>query len=275
MSASVSVVMATLDGIDTVERSLRSLAAQTLAPMEIIVVDDGSTDGTPDLLAALQRTIPNLVVAGTPDNRGFPAALNRAISMASGDFVALADDDDVYLPNRLEVSAELLQRTGADMTGGQVVGALRWPLRFATSRFPTEPAGIAQRIAEGGDPLPHITMMVRRDAYERFGTYRPNPQAADLELMLRWAHRGARIVVSPEVLADYTFRWGFFSVDTQTRWMMLARYARAIAPLDDDEVPSFDAWFSRQEIWPARREARRRVFRLTVRLGLGTLVRRS
>jgi glycosyltransferase involved in cell wall biosynthesis len=274
-AGTVSVIMGTLNGRNTIERSVRSLAAQTREPLEIVVVDDGSTDGTPDVLAELQLEIPNLVVAATPDNRGIPAAYNRALSLASGDYVAISDDDDVCDPRRLQVSADLLDQSGADMTGGQVVGTLRWPLRFAKSRFPTDPAGIAQRIAEGGDPLPHITMMVRRDGFERFGAYRPNPRAADLELMLRWAHRGAHIVVSPEVLADYTFRWEFLRVDTQTRWMLLTRYARAIAPLDDHEVPSFDQWFSRQEIWPARREALRRVFRLSARMGLGTLIRRG
>lgn len=161
------------------------------------------------------------------------------------------------------------------MTGGQVVGSLRWPLRFAISRFPVDPAGTAQRIVEGTDPLPHTTMMVRRDGFERFGVYRANPRALDLELMLRWAHRGARIVVSPEVLATYAFRWEFFRVGTQTRWMIFTRYARDVALLDDDEVPSFADWFSRAAIGPARREAWVRVLRLACRLALGTLLRRS
>jgi len=271
----VSVIMATYNGRGTVERSVRSLLGQTLPPTEIIIVDDGSTDGTPEVLARLQLEIPNLRVAGTPDNRGAPAALNLAISMAEGDFLAIADDDDVCLPHRLEVSVELLERSGADMAGGQVVGALRWPLRFATSRFPTDPAGTAKRIADGCDPLPHVTMMVRRDGFERFGRYRPSPRGEDLELMLRWARRGARIVVSPEVLAIYTFRREFFSVDTQTRWMVLTRHARVTALLDDHEVRPFADWFCTHEIRPARREARRRVVRLTASLVLGTLFRRS
>ncbi len=271
----VSVIMATYQGRSTVERSIRSLVSQTLTPLEIIVVVDGSTDGTAEVLAEMAQEVPNLRVVVRPENRGVVATTNEAISLARGDFVAIADDDDVCAPQRLEVSAGLLERTGADMTGGQVVGRLWWPLRFATSRFPTDPAGTAQCVAEGVDPLPHITMMVRRDGFQRFGTYRPNPRASDLELMLRWAHRGARIVVSPEVLATYTFRWEFFRVGTQSGWTTSSRYARTIAPLDDDEVPSFADWFAPEEIGPARREARRRVFRLMMRLVLGTLVRRS
>jgi cellulose synthase/poly-beta-1,6-N-acetylglucosamine synthase-like glycosyltransferase len=274
-TSTVSVIIGTYQRCNSIERCIRSLLAQTLAPLEIIVVDDGSTDRTPEVLTAMAREVPNLQVVLHPGNLGVAAALNEAVRHARGGYVAIADDDDVYLPRRLEASVALLESTGADMVGGQVVGSLRGPLRFATSRFPTDPAASAQRIAEGNDPLPHITMMVRRDAFERFGGYRPISRAADLELMLRWAHRGARIAVSPEVMADYTFRWEFFRVGTQTEWMLRTRYARAIAPLDDDEVLSFDDWFTGDEVMAARREAQRRIFRLVVRLGVGTLVRRS
>ncbi|HEY5663875.1 MAG TPA: hypothetical protein VIS05_07550, partial [Ilumatobacter sp.] len=86
---------------------------------------------------------------------------------------------------------------------------------------------------------------------------------------------GAHIAVSNEVLATYTFRPEFFSIGTQTRWMLFTKYARDIATLPDDEVPEFQRWFVGQAITPARREARRRVGRLAARLAVGTLVRRN
>ena len=82
-------------------------------------------------------------------------------------------------------------------------------------------------------------------------------------------HRGARIAVAPEVLAVYSFRGEFFSLDTQTRWMIETHYARDIAHLPDDEVPSFETWFSEVRLAPARREAAVRVARLSARLGVG------
>ena len=112
-------------------------------------------------------------------------------------------------------------------------------------------------------------MIVRRDALECFGGYRALFQGEDLELMLRWAHRGARLAVSPAVLANYRFRPQFFSVDTQTRWMLNTRYARTIATLDDADVPELARWLSTTEIGAARREAVLRVARLAVRLALG------
>jgi len=274
-ASTVSVVMGTYNGASEVERSVRSLLAQTLTPKEIVVVDDGSTDDTPAVLRRLALDEPTVTVVSMPKNRGNIAALNLGISVATGDYVAIADDDDVSVPHRLETSLRLIEERDADMVGGQVVGVWRWPLRFATSRFPTDPAGTAERIAGGFDPLPHITMMVRRDRFERFGAYRPNPRGGDMELMLRWARQGARIVVSPEVLATYTFRGEFFDPEVQTRWMVLTNYAREVALIDDDDdVPPFDQWFTRHRIGPARREARKRVVRLAGRLAVGTLFRR-
>jgi succinoglycan biosynthesis protein ExoO len=271
------VVLATYQRPELVVASVRSLAEQTLAPSEIIVVDDCSGDATLEVLTELQREIPQLRVASMPTNSGASAALNHAFSLATGDYVAVADDDDVCSPRRLEWSVELIERTGADMVGGQVVGILWGPLRFATSRFPTDATAIAQRIASGFDPLPHITMMLRRTSIERFGDYIDLARAADLEFMLRWAHRGARIEVSPEVFATYRFRREFFDVDTQVRWMILTAYGRELALRGPDEAPmlTFDEWFLRQPLGPARREARSRVARLIARLAVGTVFRRS
>jgi glycosyltransferase involved in cell wall biosynthesis len=270
-SPRVSVLIGVLNGADSIVRCVESIANQTLTPHEIVVVDDGSTDASPDVLRRLQDRWPDLIRLRTQENQGVAEALNVASSMSTGEFVAIADHDDVFPAHRLATSVELLRRTGADMVGGQVDGTLgRW-LRLSRSRFPTEAHEIAHRIELGFDPLPHITMMVRRDGFDRFGGYRPVRRAADLELMLRWAHRGALIAVSPEVLASYTLRWEHLSVDTQTRWMVSTGYARHVARLGDDEVPDFADWFAGEPVRPARREARRRVVRLTARLVLGTL----
>ena len=269
----VTVVVTTHDGAEVIGRCLDSLIEQTVAPDRIVVVDDGSTDGTVDVVEARARRRPGLFTVVSQPNRGVAAALRRGVAEADTEFVAIADHDDRSAPRRLEFSVELLRRTGADMVGGQVTGRLGGRLRLATSRFATDADAISARVSAGLDPLPHTTMMVRRDGFGRFGNYRSLQRVADVELMLRWAHRGARIAVSPAVLAEYSYRPEFFSFDTAMRWMVLTRYARAIATLPDDEVPDFAVWFAREPLGPVRREAIVRVLRLTARLGVG-MVRR-
>ena len=216
----VSVVLGTHNGERWLRPCIESLAAQTLRPLEIIVIDDGSSDGSLSTLRDLDGQFPGLLAVHEQDNQGVSSVMNRAISMCSGDYVAVADHDDIYPPHRLEASLALMSETGADMVGGQTIGGMgRW-LRLHKSRFPTDPVLMADRIHKGLDPLAHTTMTVRRDGFDRFGGYRPLTRAADLELMLRWAHRGARIAVSPQVLAWYRLRREHFSIDVQTGWML-------------------------------------------------------
>jgi glycosyltransferase involved in cell wall biosynthesis len=274
VTSGITVLVGAFNGAAVVERCLESLAAQTLPPEQILVVDDGSTDDTTRVVESVSTRWPGLVTLVRRPHRGIGATLATGTSLATTEFVAIADQDDWFLPERLRISSDLIRSTGADMVGGQVVGRLGTRLRLAASRFPTDAAGIAQRTAAGLDPLPHITMMIRRDGVERFGGYRMVERSEDLELMLRWAHRGARIAVSPEVLAVYSFRPEFFSLATQTRWMIHAQYARDIAPLADDEVPDFAQWCSQRSLASARREAAARIVRLTGRLGVGMLRRR-
>lgn len=269
----VSVVLGTHNGERWLRPCIESLAAQTLRPLEIIVIDDGSSDGSLSTLRDLDGQFPGLLAVHEQDNQGVSSVLNRAISMCSGDYVAVADHDDIYPPHRLEASLALMSETGADMVGGQTIGGLgRW-LRLHKSRFPTDPVLMADRIHKGLDPLAHTTMMVRRDGFDRFGGYRPLTRAADLELMLRWAHRGARIAVSPQVLAWYRLRREHFSIDVQTGWMLDTFFAAECAVGKHGDEPDLANRLAPRNRGPARHEARRRVNRLAARLAVGTVTR--
>jgi glycosyltransferase involved in cell wall biosynthesis len=272
-AVSVSVVIGVFNGEGLITRCVESLVSQTLQPDEIVIVNDGSTDGSLAELRVLQSRFPDLLSVRSQENQGVAAVMNTAVASCTSEFVANADQDDFFTRDRLEKSVELMQQTKADMMGGQLVGGLGPRLRLLKSKFATDPDLIAEAIARGFDPLPHATMMVRRDGFERFGCYRSNRRAQDLELMLRWAHRGARIVVSPDVFAYYTLRRQHLSFNVQNRWMVYTKYARDIAQLPDDEVPELGTWLATQPMGPFRREARRRVLRMSMRLVLGTLTR--
>lgn len=98
MEPSVSVVIPTFNRRRLVERALASVAAQTRAADEVIVVDDGSTDGTGDLVQARFSEVKYLF----QENRGVSAARNRGIREAAGEWIALLDSDDEWLPEKLE-----------------------------------------------------------------------------------------------------------------------------------------------------------------------------
>jgi glycosyltransferase involved in cell wall biosynthesis len=102
--ATVSVVLPTWNRRELVARALTSVLAQSRTPDEVIVVDDGSTDGTAE---ALREDFPGVVVL-SQENRGVSAARNRGIAEAKGEWVAFLDSDDEWLPRKLETQLDAL-----------------------------------------------------------------------------------------------------------------------------------------------------------------------
>ena len=95
--------MATFNGREYVEQQLRSIAAQTCPPDELVIADDGSSDGTLDLLEAFRRDAPFPVqlIVGEP-RLGYMLNFDRALTACHGDIVFLSDQDDVWLPHKVE-----------------------------------------------------------------------------------------------------------------------------------------------------------------------------
>jgi glycosyltransferase involved in cell wall biosynthesis len=104
----VSVIIPTYNRADLVCNAVENVLAQTWSPVEIIVVDDGSTDRT---LEALARFGDRIRVV-SQDNAGPAAARNRGASLARGEFIAFQDSDDLWEPAKLEIQVRLLQRLG-------------------------------------------------------------------------------------------------------------------------------------------------------------------
>jgi glycosyltransferase involved in cell wall biosynthesis len=114
----VSVVVAVRDGAAHLAEALDSVLTQQPVPSEVVVVDDGSTDGTPDLLATYEAS-----VRGVRQERlGIGAALNRGIAASSGDLVAFCDADDRWLPGRVAAQLAAFESgPEVDVVGGRVV----------------------------------------------------------------------------------------------------------------------------------------------------------
>lgn len=108
---SISVAMAAYNGASFIEEQLRSIWQQTFLPSEIVVVDDASQDATFDLLTTLARQSPvPMRVLGSERNQGSTRAFARAVAASSGSWIALADQDDVWLPHKLATLLEAAER---------------------------------------------------------------------------------------------------------------------------------------------------------------------
>jgi hypothetical protein len=93
-----------------VDEAIRSVLAQDFADLQLLIVDDGSTDQTPAILRSWAERDARVVVITSPENEGIPAALNLGLRYASASYVARLDSDDLMMPFRLAAQADVLDR---------------------------------------------------------------------------------------------------------------------------------------------------------------------
>jgi glycosyltransferase involved in cell wall biosynthesis len=189
--------MAVHDGAPWVADAIRSVLAQTLGDLELIVVDDGSTDTTAGILAGIADT--RLRVERRP-HEGLTRALNHALSVARAPLVARLDADDVALPERLARQAAFLDahpEVGVLGSAAREVNGDGREVRVV--RPPADDAALRRALIRE-NPMVHSTVTMRRDVLERVGGYDPGfAVAQDYDLWMRLA-AVTRLANLPEAL---------------------------------------------------------------------------
>ena len=103
----VSVIIPTYNRANLLKRAIKSVLDQTYKNLEIIIVDDGSTDNTKDIVKTFSD--PRIQYIRLPENRGVSSARNMGIKKSRGDFIAFLDSDDEFLPEKLEKQSEIFR----------------------------------------------------------------------------------------------------------------------------------------------------------------------
>lgn len=111
----VSVVISAYNMEDTLSAAIDSIINQTMSDWELIVVDDGSTDGTAALLKTYQAKEPRLKIITNNENKGVVPSLNRGVVKARGKYVARMDADDTSYPDRLERQVQFMEKNHLDL----------------------------------------------------------------------------------------------------------------------------------------------------------------
>lgn len=223
----VSVITPVWNAAGTLADAVRSVQAQTLPDWEMLLIDDGSQDGSRDLAGRLAAEDPRLRVLGWMENRGAAAARNAGIAAARGRYVAFLDADDLWRSGKLAVQTGYMEHTGAV---------------FAFSAY--------QRMDAGGRPLGRVGVPARVDhaqllrgnvigcltAIYDVRHYGPVEmpdlrRRQDYGLWLRLLARGGVAHGIDEVLADYRVRASSLSGNKATALAATWRLYREVAGL--------------------------------------------
>lgn len=204
----ISVLLPVRDGERHVEAALASLEAQTDPDFEVLAVDDGSTDATPDLLRVWAARDPRVRVL-RQEPAGIVAALERARRQARGGLLARMDADDVCEPHRFAAQRALLAASPALAgCGARVRYFPRHHLRDGARRYEAWLNGAASPEEVAREmfvecPLAHPTFFLRARAVEAVGGYRDRGWPEDYDLVLRLWRAGGALANVPEVLLHW------------------------------------------------------------------------
>jgi glycosyltransferase involved in cell wall biosynthesis len=183
----VSYIITTLNNERTIEACLNSINySYANFNVEIIVVNDGSTDGTRKILESFKFNVPNSIVH-LEKNIGRGNAANLAIMKSKGRYIAIFDADDLQIGNRLVKSAKYLdQHKDIDVVAGQYFRFGDWGKSPRISSLPTNPKEISRQLARFRNPIAHSSCMYRRSWFNNLGGYRNDfIRCQDLDLFVR------------------------------------------------------------------------------------------
>jgi glycosyltransferase involved in cell wall biosynthesis len=185
------------------DSALASIAAQARQPDEVVLVDDGSTDGTAEIAESWTGRLPIKVIQHG-DNLGVGAGRRTAIEASTGDWIALLDADDYWLPDHLEVLCRTYEREGGIVTAANYrwVPGTRIASRPSTELAPVPPAERQKTEILLGNFL-FSGSIFSRELYDRVGGMRPLTTSEDWDLWIRMVRAGARVTAAPTVTALY------------------------------------------------------------------------
>lgn len=194
----VSVVVPVFNAERYLDACLASVVAQDFTDCEILLYDDGSTDGSSVKLAEWAKRDPRIRVERGSERLGPVGSSNRIVVLARAPLIARLDADDLMLPGRLSAQvAAFAARPDAVLVGG-----LAWTIDGAGRRVRAPDLARVLR-ASNFAPFPHSAAMFRRDAWTRIGGYRAGTEKwEDVDFFLRMSAAGS-VWVIPHAIAAY------------------------------------------------------------------------
>lgn len=195
----ISVAMPVYNGEKYLAEAIDSILTQTFTDFELIIIDDGSTDNSIQVLREYQNRDPRIRLIAR-ENRNLATTLNDIIDLARGKWIARMDQDDVALPQRFERQLEWLAKTGADICGS-------WVQLFGTGdkriiKHPQTDVGIKMEMLFS-TPFAHPTVLMKTKLVKQLRYDKVWERCEDYDLWERAARAGWKMTNVQEVLLLY------------------------------------------------------------------------
>jgi glycosyltransferase involved in cell wall biosynthesis len=203
----ISVLIPAYNVENYIQEAIASIQAQTLPNFEMIVLNDGSCDGTLSVAERMARVDPRIRIISLPSRSGIVTALNTGLLSCTAPFIARMDADDVAVPDRLERQLVFLQsRSNVALVGSAMTTINENGEEVGFAPVPITEKAITRSLVFG-PPCSHI-WLARRKLYEQLKGYRELAPAEDYDFLLRAVASGFQIANLPEPLMRIRVRAG-------------------------------------------------------------------
>lgn len=195
----VSVLLPVFNAEKYISEAIESIQNQSFRDFELLIINDGSTDGTLEILQQHKKADDRIVIISRA-NKGLVDTLNEGVDIARGQWIARMDADDIALPNRFALQLSMLAQTGADICGG-------WIQCFGASdtriiKHPISDEAIKTALYFGS-AFAHPTVMMRTDKIKQLRYDKLWEKCEDYDLWQRAVSAGWKMANVPEVVLRY------------------------------------------------------------------------
>lgn len=194
MDELISVILCAYNAESYISQALASIKEQTYYNIEIIIIDDGSTDRTSERIIDFINDNPCLNVNFIrQENIGLTKSLNKAIKVCNGDYIARMDADDISLPGRLKISLEYIKNNNLDMVSTKAI-------RFVDSRIIDQVPRINKNLNKTklalmkfGNPFIHGSFLIKSDVFAKLKYNEKFSTAQDFEFICNMIKNGYKV----------------------------------------------------------------------------------
>lgn len=203
----ISIIMPTYNVEKYVGQAIESILNQTYKEFELIIIDDGSTDNTFSILKNYSKKDKRIRIFKNSQNLRIVKTLNKGLKLATGNYIARMDGDDISLPTRLEIEKKYLDdNQNVDIVSSQMYGIDESGKIINKKKYPVTKKYI-EKSMKFLPSLAHI-WLARKEAYIKLREYRNIPYAEDYDLLLRGMKLGLTYVNLPDYLYEVRIRSG-------------------------------------------------------------------